>query len=487
MPRFSICIPTRERHETLKSTIETVLAQTFSDFELVIQDNFSSPTTAELVRSFDDPRIVYARSNRRLAMHENWELAVSRTRGDYIIVIGDDDAMMPDCLYRANEIYMNERPDVMFSMSHLYYWPDVPDIQRRNYLRLDYRGHFEWREAFLDKPHTKLTSDYPLRTPGTAFLDHEAMLRNILTWSNSRLYVSVYHGFVSRALVDRVKAANGGIYFLDLTPDFASMVVNLYYATSVLFSAKSFTITGQSGKSNGGNAGSARDLRKAADRFVAESSVTFERLLPTVFPPYLCPLTVVAGCYEAVKQKSFPHDDRFKIDWKRCLAVAAAETMQQPAEDRDAYRQWVLASADRLGMDAAELVFSVGASDEAKLGVESDRPTSAWKRLSGVDADRLGRLHYIHVDGDRYNLKTIVDAVAVAHSFSPVNTFAMDIRPSLTAEPLGAEEPWLTPVVETKALASQSDMSPTHTTDWVLFMSRIRRNLSEAWKRIHNI
>ena len=80
--------------------------------------------------------------------------------------------------------------------------------------------HF-WTSRALNQPRL------PRRTPGTAFLDCEAMLRNISTWSNSRLYVSIYHGFVSRALVDRVKATNAGVYFLDPTPDFAAMVVNL--------------------------------------------------------------------------------------------------------------------------------------------------------------------------------------------------------------------------------------------------------------------
>lgn len=483
MPRFSVCIPTRERHETLKSTIATVLAQTFDDFELVIQDNCSSPATAEVVRSFDDPRIVYARTEQRLAMHENWEMTVGRTRGDYIIIIGDDDAMMPDCLERANKMSVNEQPDVMFSMAHLYYWPDVLDAQRRNYLRLDYRGQFEWREAFLSAPRGKSAAGYNQRTAGTAFLDNEAMLRNLLTWSNSRLYVSIYHGFVSRVLVDRVKVANGGLYFLDPTPDFAAMVVNLYYATSVLFSAKPFTMTGQSGKSNGGTAGSAQGLREFIDRFAAEAGVTADRLLPTVFPPYPSPSTLVAGCYETVKQKSFPHDDRFKIDWRRFLATAAAETAQQPVEDRENYRRWVLASAERIKMDKSELAFSVGTADEPKPGVESDQPTSVWNRFSGVDTDRLGRLHYIHIDGDKYNLKTISDAVAMADSLSPTSACPIDINTaSVLVSPAPIEKEL--PAVEEKPLLSPPQTAVMlSSTNVVGFAARVGRKLAAIWRQ----
>ena len=39
MPKFSICIPTRERHHTLPYAVASVLAQTYDDFEVIVQDN----------------------------------------------------------------------------------------------------------------------------------------------------------------------------------------------------------------------------------------------------------------------------------------------------------------------------------------------------------------------------------------------------------------------------------------------------------------
>ena len=59
---FSIIIPTRQRHDTLKYSIQSVITQTYKEFELIVMDKFSTPETAEVVASFNDPRIKYYRA-----------------------------------------------------------------------------------------------------------------------------------------------------------------------------------------------------------------------------------------------------------------------------------------------------------------------------------------------------------------------------------------------------------------------------------------
>src|SRR4051812_41628992 len=105
-PRFSVVIPTRERCATLQHTIKTVLNQTFKDFELIIMDNFSQDETSEVVSSFADARIKYYRSDKRLSMMDNWELSLSHVNGEYLIYIGDDDALIPDSLLLANRLFL---------------------------------------------------------------------------------------------------------------------------------------------------------------------------------------------------------------------------------------------------------------------------------------------------------------------------------------------------------------------------------------------
>src|SRR5262245_17171828 len=97
-PRFSIVVPTRQRHETLRHCLRTCLAQGFDDYEVVVCDNCSSPQTRQVVEEQATPRLRYLRMTEPLAMSANWERALSEVRGEYVLVLGDDDGLMPYAL-----------------------------------------------------------------------------------------------------------------------------------------------------------------------------------------------------------------------------------------------------------------------------------------------------------------------------------------------------------------------------------------------------
>ena len=62
--RFSILIPTRNRHETLSFAIKTCLEQNFENYEIVVCDNNSSSETREVIEKLSNIRIKYIRSNK---------------------------------------------------------------------------------------------------------------------------------------------------------------------------------------------------------------------------------------------------------------------------------------------------------------------------------------------------------------------------------------------------------------------------------------
>ena len=80
MPFMSVIIPTRERCETLHSSLQTVCGQDFADAEFIVSDNVSGDDTAAIVASFNDPRIRYIRRPKRLSMSDNYSLALSHAR-----------------------------------------------------------------------------------------------------------------------------------------------------------------------------------------------------------------------------------------------------------------------------------------------------------------------------------------------------------------------------------------------------------------------
>lgn len=89
-PFFSVLLPTRNRSEIVGRAIESVLAQEFTDFELIISDNDESEdATRKVVERYSDPRIRYFRTSGQLPMHENWENALRQARGRFVTVVED--------------------------------------------------------------------------------------------------------------------------------------------------------------------------------------------------------------------------------------------------------------------------------------------------------------------------------------------------------------------------------------------------------------
>lgn len=122
-PVFTVIIPTRERPETLRYAMQSVLCQGGDDFELLISDNASGPETEKIVRGFNDPRVVYVRTDRRLSMCDNWDFAFTHAHGDYIAFLGDDDALMPRALEKVRQVTLNRKPDIIMGTSYHYLWP----------------------------------------------------------------------------------------------------------------------------------------------------------------------------------------------------------------------------------------------------------------------------------------------------------------------------------------------------------------------------
>ena len=100
MPRVSICIPSYNSARFLGAAIESSLAQTFVDFELVVSDNASTDETKALCQRYTDPRLKYHRFETLVGQGANWNRCVSLAVGDFIALLHADDEYLPDFLAR---------------------------------------------------------------------------------------------------------------------------------------------------------------------------------------------------------------------------------------------------------------------------------------------------------------------------------------------------------------------------------------------------
>jgi glycosyltransferase involved in cell wall biosynthesis len=99
-PKVSVCIPTYAGAGHLAATIDSVLAQTFPDFELLIIDDRSIDSTVEIVKRYQDPRIRLLVNESKLGAEGNWNRCREEARGDYFKLLPQDDLIAPDCLAR---------------------------------------------------------------------------------------------------------------------------------------------------------------------------------------------------------------------------------------------------------------------------------------------------------------------------------------------------------------------------------------------------
>lgn len=84
MPKISVCIPTYNSGEFLSEAIQSVLDQSFQNFELIISDNASEDNTTEIVNAFNDSRIQYYRNKKNIGMYENFNHCLDLAEGEYI-------------------------------------------------------------------------------------------------------------------------------------------------------------------------------------------------------------------------------------------------------------------------------------------------------------------------------------------------------------------------------------------------------------------
>jgi glycosyltransferase involved in cell wall biosynthesis len=96
----SVCVPSYRGATHIAAAIESVLAQTFPDFELLIVDDDSPDATAAVVARYLDPRIRFFRNERNLGAEGNWNRCLELARGRYFKLLPQDDLLAPSCLAR---------------------------------------------------------------------------------------------------------------------------------------------------------------------------------------------------------------------------------------------------------------------------------------------------------------------------------------------------------------------------------------------------
>jgi len=103
-PYVSFCFTTYKRQGYLKKTLESILLQSFSNYEVIVSDNDPEASGKNVVEGFSDPRFRYYTNEKNLGMKKSFNRSLERSKGEFIVMIADDDPVYPDMLATLIEL-----------------------------------------------------------------------------------------------------------------------------------------------------------------------------------------------------------------------------------------------------------------------------------------------------------------------------------------------------------------------------------------------
>lgn len=113
MSSVTVVIPTYNRADLLPRAIDSVLSQSFEDFELIIVDDGSTDNTPEVVNTYSDPRIQYIKRNENLGANRARNEGINRAESDVISFLDSDDELHPEYLETAMKKLRSSDPDTV--------------------------------------------------------------------------------------------------------------------------------------------------------------------------------------------------------------------------------------------------------------------------------------------------------------------------------------------------------------------------------------
>jgi hypothetical protein len=372
-PRFSVVIPTRERTETLRHTLQTCLRQDFDDYEVVVSDNGRTSATRDLVRDLADPRVRCVHTPRPLAMSDNFEYAVDHARGEYLLVIGDDDGLVPFCLREIDALVNRTGARIIRWTPATYTWPTIALEGEGNYLGV------------------------PLARSLRIADGREEVRRAIGAWDYSGLPMLYINAAVHREVLDLVRLKAGRVFGCRV-PDVYSGFVLGYLSGQYLAVTVPLTVAGVSGHSTGVSALFRETTGAVARDFIDLNAEGGFFAHPHVPDLPLFPVAPVAESFLRAKEAFFPDAEDLILPRFTILAACARSLWVENDEVRARFFATIRESA----CDDAELLsaFSIAFPD-LPPAVPAPR---LRQPLLGSDGDNL------HLDASEFGVKDVEGA-----------------------------------------------------------------------------
>lgn len=114
---ISIVIPTYNRPELLKKAIQSVLDQTYTNFEIIIIDDSSTKDNEKNIKSFNKKNIIYIKNKTRKGGGYSRNIGIKKAKGEFIAFLDDDDEWMPQKLEKQLKAFNNPKLGIVVCYS----------------------------------------------------------------------------------------------------------------------------------------------------------------------------------------------------------------------------------------------------------------------------------------------------------------------------------------------------------------------------------
>lgn len=204
-PLLSIAIATKNREKYCINAIQSLLLYNDHRIEIAIADNSSTTEIKDFIENINSDQIKYIYDSNNISSIENFNRAMELTTGEYVILIGDDDTILPNAIEVTKWAKENNIDSISSKNNIIYYWPNSLPNYPNGHLIIPHHTN-KIKKINVSKYLNKL-------------------MRNGLQMYLLYPLPKTYHGIVKKSILDEIKNKTGH-YFGGLSPDIYSCVAN---------------------------------------------------------------------------------------------------------------------------------------------------------------------------------------------------------------------------------------------------------------------
>lgn len=170
--------------EYLRTAIESILNQTYSNFEFIIVDDYSTDDSKKVVKSYKDPRIILIENKENLGLTKSLNIALKQAKGEFIARMDSDDYSYPERLSKQVSFF-EQHPDYILCGTAIELFGSGAYKHKQKYVIKRLPSQDEWAILQLFDNSTNII--HP-----TAMFRHQMLIDNSIQYNENYIYAQDY-------------------------------------------------------------------------------------------------------------------------------------------------------------------------------------------------------------------------------------------------------------------------------------------------------